>query len=119
MKKLHVLLTIAVAFLLLTACATEKSADATATPTNTISALPDASLATPQVGSATVLKIEGVNAVQLHSRPNTNSPLSGEVHPGEQGKLLGIDQSGRWVLVRIKDQTGWAPFQLFHLTIAQ
>jgi hypothetical protein len=119
MKKLLVLLSITAAFLLLGACAIEQTPVATATPTEIVYATPDASQATPQVGFATVLKIEGVKAVQLRSQPNVASPLSGEVYPDEQGKLLGTDPSGQWVLVDIKGRVGWAPTQLFALTVAQ
>jgi hypothetical protein len=117
MKKFLVL-TMAV-LILLTACAAEKSAGATATPTKTASAIADTSMATPEIGSAKVLKIEGIKAVQLHSRPDVTAPISGVVHPDEDGKLLGVDGSGKWVLVQINDQTGWALFQLFAITYVQ
>ncbi len=114
MKKFLILI---LAFLLLlTACAAEKPADPTQAPAKAASAIADTSMATPQVGSATVLERAGISVIPLYSKPDTNSPLSGQVHPGEQGKFLGADRTGRWVLVQINDQTGWALFQLFSLT---
>ena len=119
MKKFLVL---ALAGLLwLAACATAQTPapSVTATETTRAYATPDTSLATPEVGAAVVRKIEGVKVVQLYSRPAISSPVSGEVYPGESGKFLGSDSSGRWVLVQIGDRTGWALFQLFDLTIVQ
>ena len=105
--------------ILLTACATAQSTNVTPAPTKIVYVTPDTSMVTPEVGFAEVLEINGVSAVLLRSQPDIQSPLSGKVHPGERGKLLGIDPSGKWVLVKIGDRTGWAPFQLFALTIAE
>ena len=77
------------------------------------------SLATPAVGAVTVLPIPGKTSLSLSIRPDPKAPFIGEVKPGDSGKLLGVDASGRWMLVKIKNQTGWAPVQYLDYTIAQ
>ncbi len=79
----------------------------------------DQSLATPVVGGVTVLPVAGKTSLALRSQPDPQAPPLGEVKPGDSGKLLGIDPSGRWMLVEIKQQTGWAPVQYLDYTIAQ
>ncbi len=117
MKKILILGLAAV--ILLAACATAQTPSITPAPTKVAYATPDTSLAIPLVGSATVLNVEGVKSVQLYSQPDAKSPVSGFVYPAEQGKLLGADSSGRWILVQIGDRIGWAPHHLFALTIAE
>lgn len=104
--------------LALTACS-GGAETATVAPTAIAYVAADTSLATPVVGSATVPKVEGIKGVHLYSQPDAKAPLAGEVSPGEAGKVLGTDATGQWVLVQIKDQTGWAPILALNVTIAQ
>jgi hypothetical protein len=106
--------------LLLSACATATPAPATpVAPTALVLSTPDASQATPQVGSVTVLAMEGVKAVPLFSRPEAGARIAGEVLPEAQGKLLATDSTGLWALVQIGDQTGWAPARWLSILMVQ
>jgi hypothetical protein len=82
-------------------------------------ATPDQSFATPIVGVVTVMQIQKAKGVFLRCRPDSKAPVAGEVKPGDSGKALGVDSSGKWMLVTIKDQTGWALVQLLNYTISQ
>jgi hypothetical protein len=117
MKKSFVLFLLGV--FLLAACATQQQAPATATATDIVYATPDASMAKFAVGFAYVRKSEGTPALLLRSLPDSASPVSGRAIPGENGKLLGINDSGSWVLLQFKDQSGWAPVDAVDLTISQ
>ena len=112
MKKILVI--VAVLIFSLAACA--PAADVSDTKAVTA---PDASLATPVAGFATVRSLQGMEALLLHSQPVSESPLAGQVAPGENGKLLGVNDAGTWVLVQFTDQSGWAPVEALDLTIAQ
>ena len=115
MKKLFVFILLAVFFL--SACAAEQPAAATQQPAAIVAA--DARQATPVVGFVAVRKLDGMEALLLRSQPDPKSPLAGRVAPGESGKLLGVDKTGGWVLIKFTDQTGWAPVEALDLTISQ
>ena len=116
----RILFTIVFVTFLLSACAAgQESATPTKTPAKIVYATPDVSMAIPASGSATAAKLQGVTGVLLRSRPDIKADLAGQVLPGDSGKILGLDSTGRWVLVQFKDQTGWTPAALLELTIAQ
>lgn len=95
--------------LLLCACATAQPVKIT----------PDASMATPITGAATVRKLETVKALVLQSQPDPKSAMVGQVAPGAKGKVLGLNEKGTWVLVQFPEQTGWAPAVMLDLVLAQ
>jgi hypothetical protein len=105
------------ALLLLSACSGQ-SASATGTPTAPVYATPDTRPAVVTVGSATLLKRSGRDNLFLLSRPDPQAPPSGQIFAGDSGKIVGIDAASQWVLVEIKDQTGWAPISELSVTIA-
>jgi uncharacterized protein YgiM (DUF1202 family) len=117
MKKLFILAMIAV--FLLSACAAEVQVEATQPPAQTAQATPDASLATPNVGSGTVRKLEGMRALRLYSRPDSQSAVTGQVAPGEKGKVLGLNATETWVLVQFSEQSGWVPVTVLALILAR
>lgn len=102
-----------VIFSLLVGCAPVASATPTAQPINPLS------FATPASGAATVLPMPGKTSLPLRSQPKNGSVATGEVKPGEAGKVLGVDASGSWMLVEIKQKIGWLPIQYVDYTIAQ
>lgn len=119
MLKKSLLLTLAVC-LWLTACQPQPTpSTVTSTPAATAVPAPDASLAQPVVGFVTVRSFENMQALQLRSQPDSNSVLLGQVLPGEQGKLLGLNAEQTWALVEFKTQSGWAPIQALDLTLAE
>jgi hypothetical protein len=77
------------------------------------------SFATPTVGSVTVLSAPGSASFPLLMQPKSGAKATGEVKPGDTGKLLGVDASDLWMLVEIDKQTGWIPIQYLDYTIAQ
>jgi hypothetical protein len=107
MKKLLILAIFAM--LLLGACAAEQQVKATETPTKAAPAMLDASLATPNVGSATVRNLQGMRALLLYSQPDAESAVTGQVAPGEKGKVLGLNALETWVLLEFPEKSGWAP----------
>jgi hypothetical protein len=117
MKKLLILALLAV--FLLGACAAGQQVKATATPVKTAAAVLDTSLATPNAGSATVRGLGGVKALVLQSQPDPKSSVLGQVVPGEEGKVLGVNSEGTWVLVQFSKQTGWAPAAMLDLVLVQ
>lgn len=117
MKKIFVIF--ALLMFLLAACASEPAVPATEPPSDIVFATPDASLASSTVGFATVRRIDGMQALLLRSKPDNKSRLAGRVNPGEQGKLLGLDPTGSWALVKFSEQSGWAPVQALDLLVAQ
>lgn len=100
-------------FWLLAGCAPAADSTPTAQP---ISAL---AIVTPQVGAVTVLSVPGKVLLFLRAQPDASAASTGEVKPGDTGKVLGVDASGAWMLVEIKQQTGWLPIQYLDYTIAQ
>jgi len=82
-------------------------------------ATPDQRLSTPTVGFVTVLEVQSVRGVLLRSLPNPDSAAAGDVVPGDTGRILGVDSTGSWLLVQIKNQTGWITIQLVNYSIAQ
>ncbi len=103
----------------LSSCAVSQDTAADGPTATIVFATPDQSLSTPTAGSVTILQLQGAKGVFLRSRPEHTAAIAGEVQPGDSGKVLGIDSSGTWLLVEIKNQTGWAPIQLLDYTIAQ
>jgi len=116
-RKPFILLTIILP-LWLTSCAAPQGVANGPTAT-IVFATPDQSLSIPTIGSVTILQLQGAKGVFLRSRPEHTSVIAGEVQPGDSGKVLGVDSSGTWLLIEIKNQTGWAPIQLLDYTIAQ
>ena len=55
----------------------------------------------------------------LYSLPNERSDISGQIYPGDEGTVLGMDATQTWVLVQFGDTTGWTPVNTLALTIAQ
>ena len=126
MRKISILLAVVPVLLALAACGTSPSAGGASQtgdsrPTGTVTYVaPDQSLSTPTVGTVTVMELgQGAKGVFLRSRPDHAAGITAEVQPGDPGALLGIDASGTWLLVKIKDKIGWAPAQLLDYTIAQ
>ncbi len=105
--------------IVLSACAPIKAANGpTPTATDLVFVKPDKSFATPALGYAERPRSQGIEPLQLHSEPDMNSPISGEIFPGDQGIILGIDASQKWVLVQFADQVGWTPVMTLALTIS-
>ena len=117
MKKILILAVIAM--FLLCACAAEQQTRATEPPANAVLATPDAGMATPTVGYVSVRRLEGMQALLLRSQPDSKSALSGRVAPGEKGKVLGLNATGTWALLKFTEQSGWAPVPALDLVIAQ
>ena len=82
-------------------------------------AAPNQSVATPTVGFVTVLQVQTARGVLLRSLPNPDSDVAGDVLPGDSGKILGVDATGTWLLVNIKNQIGWITIQQVDYNIAQ
>lgn len=80
---------------------------------------PPRNLATPLIGAVVVLPVPGKASLSLRSQPNPRASVVGEAKFGDAGKLLGVNAAGNWMLVEIKQQTGWAPVQYLDYTIAQ
>ncbi len=127
MPKRQTLLLILLAALL-AACATATpAAPATATPLAGAADLAaDATLgpavpalATPVAGWVKVITSSQIKAVLLRSQPEPKSAVAGRALPGESGELLGQDASGTWLLVTIRQQTGWLPVELLEITFEQ
>jgi len=126
-KPFLLLVAVVPALLILAACGASSSgggaspAAGDSQPTGTVTFVaPDQGPSTPAVGTVTVLKlVQGAKGVFLRSRPDHAAGIAAEVQPGDTGTLLGIDASGTWLLVKIKNQIGWAPVQLLNYTIAQ
>ena len=106
-------------FLWLAGCAPAVQATPLSATATFTYATPDGSLSTPTVGFGTVLEQQGAQGVLLRSRPNPNSPVAGTALAGDSGKILGVDATGTWALVHIKNQTGWIMIQLLAYNIAK
>lgn len=104
--------------LLLTACSGQP-ARATQPPADVAYVAPDTSLATPAFGYARIAKVSGVQSVLLRSKPDSKAPLTGQVFPGDEARVLGLDSTGEWVLLQFDGKTGWALYQVLDITIAQ
>jgi hypothetical protein len=105
---------------LLSACAPRAtSGGPTPTATDRPHGTPDVRMATPQFGSAQRPRSQGPEPLLLYSLPDPNSAISGEIFPGDQGQVLGMDDSQLWVLVQFGDTTGWTPVNTLALTISQ
>jgi hypothetical protein len=102
-----------VIFLLLAGCAPAGVATPTAESISTLS------VSTPVVGAVTVISMPpGQASLVLIASPEMSVSL-GKVKIGDTGKALGIDASGKWMLVEINKQTGWLLIQYLDYTIAQ
>jgi hypothetical protein len=76
-------------------------------------------IVTPVVGTVTVISMPpGKASLVLIASPEMSVSL-GKVKIGDTGKALGVDASGKWMLVEIKQQTGWLKVQYLDYTIAQ
>lgn len=84
-----------------------------------VHATPDRSLATPAYGFAQRPRSQGIEPLLLYSQPNAESAVSGQIYPGDEGTLLGMDASQTWVLVQFGETVGWTPLMTLALTIAQ
>ena len=110
MRKIFFVLIIS---LLLAGCAPAATATPTAQPVSPLI------VATPMVGTVTVISMPpGQASLVLVASPKMSVSL-GKVKMGDSGKALGVDASGKWMLVEIKQQTGWLPIQYLDYTIAQ
>jgi uncharacterized protein YgiM (DUF1202 family) len=106
-------------FLSMAACApAAQPAAASPTPASS-SATADRNMAIPKVGFGTVIAQQGAPAQFLRSRPDPNSPITATVQAGETGKILGVDATGKWVLIDFKNRVGWIPIQLLDYNIAE
>jgi hypothetical protein len=104
---------------ILSACAPKaESATPTATAMDLVFVEADRSMATPSFGTAQLPKSQGIKPLQLHSEPDTNAPVSGEIFPGAEGIVLGMDSTQKWVLVQFDNQVGWTPVVSLALMIA-
>jgi|GEM_PF-1938906 len=108
---------IAALLFLLVACSTQ-DASPTTMPTGTPVPL-DQSFATPAVGAVTVLPIPGATSLALRSHPEMRAYALAVVEVGASGRLLGMDATGKWMLVKIDEKTGWVPTQYLDYTIPQ
>jgi hypothetical protein len=117
MKKFSVMTMIVI--LLLCACASGQTATATKSPAQTAVVTADASLATPNVGSATVKRLENTRGLIVQSQPDPKSAVVGQIALGVEGKVLGVNAEGTWVLVQFPEQTGWVPAIMLELILAQ
>jgi len=76
-------------------------------------------MVTPVVGTVTVISMPpGQASLDLIASPEASVSL-GKVKIGDTGKVLGVDASGKWMLVEIKQQTGWIQVQYLDYLIAQ
>jgi len=112
-----VLLLAALASLWLCACSTEQQIVATATPANAFQAVADTAMSTPTIGTGRPKQRAGAQILLLHSQPDQGSPLTGQVAPGERGKVLGLNAAGTWVLIDFAGKSGWAPVTALELVI--
>jgi hypothetical protein len=107
------------ALILLSACSPKAdSGGPTATATDLVFVAADQSMATPAFGTAQLPRSQGIKPLQLHSKPDENSPVSGVIFPGAEGIVLGMDSTQKWVLVQFDDQVGWTPVMTLALLIA-
>jgi hypothetical protein len=112
--KLRLLLALTL-FFLLAGCAPSTAPTPTATASRTL----DTRAATPAFGAVTVLPMPGTASLELRAKPNALAAVIAVAKPGDSGRLIGIDASGHWMLVEIKQKTGWAPTQYLDYTIPQ
>jgi hypothetical protein len=121
MRRLRLVFIIVVlaGFAALQACSAIGSSGPTATPTDLAYAAPDKSMATPTIGFAQRPRSQGIRPLLLYSQPNTQSAVSGQIYPGDEGSVLGMDASQEWVLVQFGETVGWTPVMTLALTIAQ
>jgi hypothetical protein len=76
-------------------------------------------MATPAIGFAQRPRSQGIEPLLLYSQPSDQSPVSGQIYPGDEGLLLGMDATQTWVLVQFGETVGWTPLMTLALTIAQ
>ena len=121
MRKLSLLgITLVIAAILFAGCAPKgASDDSTATPTVLLSATPDKGMATPAFGFAQRPRSQGIQPLLLYSQPSAESAVSGQIYPGDEGLVLGMDASQVWVLVQFGETVGWTPVMTLALTLAQ
>jgi hypothetical protein len=100
-------------FWLLVGCAPAAISTPTAQPIGVLS------ISTPVRGTVTVISLPPAQAsINLIASPEMSVSL-GKVKMGDTGKALGLDASGKWMLVEIRQQTGWLETQYLDYTISQ
>ena len=121
MKKLSLFgITLVIALFSFASCAPNGAAsDSTATATEVGQATPDRSMATPTIGFAQRPRSQGIQPLLLYSQPSAQSAASGQIYPGDEGAVLGLDASQTWVLVQFGETLGWTPVMTLALTLAQ
>lgn len=109
-----------IATILFSSCAPRAaSGGPTATPTELVRATPDKSMATPAYGFAQRPRSQGISPLLLYSQPSADSAVSGQIYPGDEGAVLGMNETQDWVLVQFGETVGWTPVMTLALTLAQ
>jgi hypothetical protein len=121
MRKLSLFrITLVIVAILFASCAPKgASGDPTASSTALVYATPDKGMATPVYGFAQRPRSQGIQPLLLYSQPSADSAVSGQIYPGDEGSVLGMDASEAWVLVQFGETVGWTPVMTLALTIAQ
>ncbi len=119
MRKLCIVVALVFVAVWLTGCGSPTAVPSLATPTLSGPVVVDQSLATPVVGTVTVLKTPGNVSIFLLAQPNVKAAVLGKAKTGDTGKLLGLESTNSWMLVEINQQTGWVPIQYLDYTVAQ
>jgi hypothetical protein len=76
-------------------------------------------MATPEFGFAQRPRSQGIQPLLLYSQPSDESAVSGQIYPGDEGKVLGLNETQDWVLVEVGETVGWTPVTTLFLTIAR
>lgn len=119
MRKLCLVVALIIVAVWLAGCGSPTTTPPPATSTPSGPVVVDQSLATPMVGTVTVLNTPGKASIFLLAQPNAKAVVMGKAKPGDTGTLLGLESTGQWMLVEINQQTGWVPVQYLDYTIAQ
>ena len=120
-RKTTLTLVLIIAGLFVLAACGPKSATVGPTPTATDlpRGTPDTRMATPQFGVAQRPRSQGSLPLVLYSLPDEHSDISGQIYPGDEGTVIGMDATQTWVLVQFGEVGGWTPVNTLALTIAQ
>jgi hypothetical protein len=76
-------------------------------------------MATPAFGFAQRPRSQGIQPLLLYSQPSSEAAVSGQIYPGDEGAVLGMNEAQDWVLVQFGDTVGWTPVMTLALTLAQ
>ena len=106
-------------FLIASCSPNDGSGDSTSTSTDLAYATPDTSLATPAYGFAQRPRSQGIQPLLLYSQPSAQADVSGQIYPGDNGAVLGLDATQTWVLVQFNETVGWTPVMTLALTLAR